>query len=214
MATLVIDDKKTSRAIVKDHPVKENQEVVEVWNVEKAIPKINEGITALRIDTPIGDTQIHKIIPISSVADIMTAREQGRSLATKLGFSGSDPIIITTAISEIARNIVEHAEKGEIILQLVKENSKHGIAIIAQDEGSGIPDLTRAMQDGFSTGRGLGLGLPGTKRLMDEFKIISEVGKGTTIHMKKWKNPSYPDPSALIQPKSLMKRSGLGGLTL
>jgi serine/threonine-protein kinase RsbT len=214
MATLVIDDNKTSRAIVKDHPVKENQEVVEVWNVEKAIPKINEGITALRIDTPIGDTQIHKIIPISSAADIRTAREQGRSLATKLGFSGSDPIIITTVISEIARNIVEHAEKGEIILQLVKENSKHGIAIIAQDEGPGIPDLTRAMQDGFSTRGGLGVGLPGTKRLMDEFKIISEVGKGTTIHMKKWKSPSYPDPSALIQPKGLMKRSGLGGLTL
>jgi serine/threonine-protein kinase RsbT len=168
----------------------------------------------LRIDTPIGDTQIHKIIPISSHADVMTAREEGRSLATKLGFSGSDPMIITTAISEIARNIVEHAEKGEIILQLVKENSKHGIAIIAQDEGPGIPDLTRAMQEGFSTGRGLGLGLPGTKRLMDEFKIISEVGKGTTIHMKKWKSPSYPDPSALIQPKGLMKRSGLGGLTL
>jgi serine/threonine-protein kinase RsbT len=168
----------------------------------------------LRIDTPIGDTQIHKIIPISSVADVVTAREQGRSLATKLGFSGSDPTIIATAISEIARNIVEHAEKGEIILQLVKENSKHGIAIIAQDEGSGIPDLTRAMQEGFSTVRGLGLGLPGTKRLMDEFKIISEVGKGTTIHMKKWKSHSYLDPSPLIQPKGLMKRSGLGGLTL
>jgi serine/threonine-protein kinase RsbT len=169
MNTLVIDDKKTGRAIVKNHPVKENHAVVELWNVEKTIPKINEGNTALRIDTPIGDTQIHKIIPISSVADIMTAREHGRSLAIKLGFSGSDPIIITTAISEIARNIVEHAEKGKIILQLVKENSRHGIAIIAQDEGPGIPDVTRAMQDGFSTGGGLGLGLPGAKRLMDGF---------------------------------------------
>ena len=200
---------ETSRSIVKDHPVRESQEVVGVWNVEKAVPEINERNTALRIDTPAGDTQIHKIIPICSFADIVTAREQARSLAVKLGFSGSDPIIITTAISEIARNIVEHAEKGEIILRSVKENSRHGISIIAQDGGPGIPDVARAMQDGFSTGDGLGLGLPGAKRLMDEFKIISVVGKGTTIHMKKWKSHS-----GLIQPRGLMNRSGFGGSTL
>ena len=136
---------ETSRSIVKDHPTKENREVVETLNVKKAVPEINEGNTAPRIGTPLGDTQAHKIIPISSFADILTAREQARSLATKLGFTGSDPIIITTAISEIARNIVEHAEKGEIILRPVKENSRHGIAIIAQDEGPGIPDVARAM---------------------------------------------------------------------
>jgi serine/threonine-protein kinase RsbT len=214
MTTLVIDEKKTSREIVKDHPVKENHEGVEAWNWEKAISRINEGNDALRIDAPVGDTQLRKIIPISSVADIKTAREHGRSIATKLGFSGSDPTIITTAISEIARNIIEHAKRGNIMIQPVKENSKHGIAIIAQDEGPGIPDVTRAMQDGFSTGKGLGLGLPGSKRLMDEFKIISEVGKGTTIHMKKWKNVSYTNPSPLIQPKGIMNRRRIGGLTL
>jgi serine/threonine-protein kinase RsbT len=191
MTTLVIDDKETSRAIVKNHPVKENPVRIETRNGGKTHPEINEGNNALGINAPIGDTQMHKIIPISSVADIKTAREQGRSLATKLGFSGSDPTLITTAISEIARNITEHAKKGTIIIHPVKENSKYGIAIIAQDEGPGIPDVTRAMQDGFSTGQGLGLGLPGSKRLMDEFRIISEVGKGTTIHMKKWKSPSY-----------------------
>src|SRR5215813_14133927 len=123
-------------------------------------------------------------VKITCPSDIVMARQQGRSLAAKLGFSGSDLTIIATAISEVARNIVEHAQKGEIILKSVEENPRRGIIIIAQDEGPGIPDIARALQDGFSTGKGLGLGLPGTKRLMDEFEISSDVGKGTTISMK------------------------------
>ena len=125
-------------------------------------------------------------VKITCPQDIVMARQQGRSLASQLGFAGSDLTIIATAISEVARNIVEHAGKGGIILQSVEENPRRGLIIIAHDEGPGIPDITRALQDGYSTGKGLGLGLPGTKRLMDEFEIVSEVGKGTTISMKKW----------------------------
>jgi serine/threonine-protein kinase RsbT len=126
-------------------------------------------------------------VKINSSPDIVMARQHGRSMAAQLGFSGSDLTIVATAISELARNIVEHAKSGEIILKAVDGNPKRGIIVIAQDEGPGIPDVDRALQDGYTTGKGLGLGLPGSKRLMDEFEISSVVGKGTTIIMKKWR---------------------------
>ena len=93
--------------------------------------------------------------------------------------------LIATAISELARNIVQYARQGEIVLSAV-EGSRRGIQIVARDHGPGISDLELAMRDGYSTGGSLGLGLPGARRLMDEFAIDSEVGKGTTISMKKW----------------------------
>jgi serine/threonine-protein kinase RsbT len=125
-------------------------------------------------------------VEIICSTDIVTARAHGRTLASQIGFTGSDLTIIATAISEVARNIVEYAGKGEIILGPVQENQSKGIYIIAQDEGPGIPDIDRALQDGYSTGNGLGLGLPGAKRLMDDFEIQSEIRKGTTVKMKKW----------------------------
>ncbi|MBI1823829.1 MAG: anti-sigma regulatory factor [Nitrospirae bacterium] len=125
-------------------------------------------------------------VQIICSTDIVTARAHGRTLASQIGFTGSDLTIIATAISEVARNIVEYAGKGEIILGPVQESRLKGIFIIAQDEGPGIADIDRALQDGYSTGNGLGLGLPGAKRLMDEFEIQSEVRKGTTVKMKKW----------------------------
>jgi serine/threonine-protein kinase RsbT len=125
-------------------------------------------------------------VPILSDADVVVARQQGRLLGKQLGFSSSDLTLITTAISELARNIVSYATRGEIILRLVQEGGKEGIVIIAHDEGPGIPDIAQAMQDGYSTGNSLGLGLPGTKRLMDEFDIVSCVGQGTTVTIKKW----------------------------
>ena len=127
-------------------------------------------------------------VPIRHEADIVTARQQGRALASQVGFSGSDLTLIATAISEVARNILVYARRGEIVLSLVqREDSKRGIVIVARDEGPGIPNIALAMQNGYSTSNSLGLGLPGAKRLMDEFAIVSEVGKGTTITMKKWK---------------------------
>ena len=125
-------------------------------------------------------------VPINSSADIVTARQKGRQLAMDLGFDGSDLTVIATAISEVARNIITHAKRGEIIILSSNHGSKHGILVIARDEGPGIPDVERAMQYGYSTNRGLGVGLPGAKWLMDEFEIESKVGNGTKVTMKKW----------------------------
>ena len=125
-------------------------------------------------------------IKILSEKDIVLARERGRALAQELGFSSSDPTLVATAISEVARNILKFAGRGEIVLVSVTQNPKKGIVIMARDEGPGIPDIPLAMRDGYSTSNGLGLGLPGARRLMDDFEVESVVGKGTTITMKKW----------------------------
>ena len=118
--------------------------------------------------------------------DVVTARQKGREMAARIGFSGTELTLIATAISEIARNIVEHAHEGEIIVAEAQRDGRNGILVIGRDEGPGIVDVELAMRDGFSTGRSLGLGLPGAKRLMDEFEIASELGIGTTVTMKKW----------------------------
>jgi serine/threonine-protein kinase RsbT len=125
-------------------------------------------------------------LQINSEHDILTARQRGRELAADVGFSGSDLTIVATAISEIARNIVEYAGRGEIVFTLVRDGRSRGIVVVARDEGPGIPDVALAMQDGYSTGKSLGLGLPGARRLMDEFDVQSEAGRGTTVTMKKW----------------------------
>lgn len=126
------------------------------------------------------------IVAIHSPADIVTARQAGRQLASGAGFSSSDLTVIATAISEIARNILEYAKQGEVTLELVNHETRKGLRVIARDEGPGIGDIPQAMQDGYTTSGGLGIGLPGTRRLMDEFAIVSEAGKGTTVTMKKW----------------------------
>src|SRR5215211_5090684 len=126
-------------------------------------------------------------IPIQTDADVVTARKQGRELAAQAGFSATELTIIATAISEIARNIVIFANRGEIIVSLVGENSRQGVTVVARDSGPGIPNLDRAIQDGYSGYGGMGLGLPGSRRLMDEFEITSEVDKGTTVTMTKWR---------------------------
>ena len=138
-----------------------------------------------RVEEPV--VQHETRVAINADTDIVVARQQGRTLAERAGFAGSDLTVIATAISEVARNILEHAKKGEIVLRFVNQSGKNGIVVVALDEGPGIPDIASAMQDSYSTSRGLGLGLPGTRRLMDEFQIVSKVGKGTTVTMKKWK---------------------------
>jgi serine/threonine-protein kinase RsbT len=125
-------------------------------------------------------------VAINSAADIVVARQKGRALALELGFDGSDLTLIATAISEVARNIVTHAEKGEIVVAPATLGSRRGLQIIARDAGPGIKDIPKAMQYGYSTNKGLGVGLPGAKWLMDDFDIESKVGKGTTVTMKKW----------------------------
>lgn len=125
-------------------------------------------------------------VPIDSEAQILTARREARSLAARLGFWSVEQSFIAMAISEVALNILQYAGKGEIVLDRIEKNDSKGIVVEARDEGPGIPDIELAMREGYSTGGGAGLGLAGAKRLMDEFDIESEVGKGTTVRMVKW----------------------------
>jgi serine/threonine-protein kinase RsbT len=123
---------------------------------------------------------------IASDVDIVEARMAARAAAADLGFRGADLVMIATAVSEVARNILEYAKPGEVLLSPLGNGHRQGLEVIARDRGPGIADINRAMEDGFSSARGLGLGLPGARRLMDEFLIDSKVGAGTTITMKKW----------------------------
>jgi serine/threonine-protein kinase RsbT len=126
-------------------------------------------------------------VPINSDQDIVAARQKGRSLAAALGFSSGDATLIATAISELARNIITYAKSGEIRLTVINGSARQGIQLVARDQGPGIPDVQQALRDGFSTSGSLGLGLPGVKRLVDEFEIASEKNRGTTVTAKKWK---------------------------
>jgi serine/threonine-protein kinase RsbT len=118
--------------------------------------------------------------------DIVAARQMGREIAKNLGFGTVDQARITTAISELARNIYLYAGEGQICFEIVESLDHKGIKVLATDTGPGIRDLSQVMEDGFTTSGGLGAGLPGVKRLMDDFDIESEVGKGTTITTTKW----------------------------
>ena len=126
-------------------------------------------------------------LAIAADVDVVQARLHGRDLAAGAGFSTGDQTVIAAAISEIARNILMYAKRGEITLRVVPNGERHGVEVIARDQGPGIRDIARAMQDGYSTSGGLGLGLPGARRLMDEFEVTSVVGQGTTVTMKKWR---------------------------
>jgi serine/threonine-protein kinase RsbT len=129
-----------------------------------------------------------KIIPIHQEPDVIVARQEGRSLAQKLGFSPVDQARITTAISELARNIVVYGVRGAVtVREVTSAEGRRGIEIVFDDEGPGIPDIDTAMTQGFTSGKGLGAGLPGSQRLMDEFKIDSAPGAGTHITVRKWR---------------------------
>jgi serine/threonine-protein kinase RsbT len=118
--------------------------------------------------------------------DLIEARQVGRQLALELGFSATDGTLIATAISELARNILLYAKTGQILLRVIENNGRRGIVVVAQDDGPRIPDVARALQGGYSTAGGLGLGLAGTRRVMDEFELSSLVGQGTTVTATKW----------------------------
>lgn len=130
------------------------------------------------------DTEIR--VQIATDTDIVAARQSGRDLAIQLGFSLTDTTLIATAISEVARNITTYAGHGEIRCERIMDDGRQGMAVVAEDAGPGIADVDRALQDGFTTGQGMGLGLPGAKRLVDEFEIDSAPGRGTRVVMRKW----------------------------
>jgi serine/threonine-protein kinase RsbT len=126
------------------------------------------------------------LVSIRSDVDIVLARQQGRAMAANIGFTATDATLIATAISELARNIVMYAQKGEVVMSSVETTHSKGIVIVARDDGPGIRSIQDALRDGYSTSGGLGLGIPGVKRLMDEFAIESELRRGTTVTVKKW----------------------------
>ena len=126
-------------------------------------------------------------IPIEADEDLVTARAEARAMAERLGFPRPDPTLIATAISEIARNIVVHVGQGEIVLRPLEETDRYGLVVIARDRGPGIRDVEAALRDDYSGRGGLGLGLPGARRLMDDFEIESEPDGGTTVTMRKWR---------------------------
>jgi serine/threonine-protein kinase RsbT len=125
-------------------------------------------------------------IVIARDTNIVEARAAARDLATRIGFTPTDQVLIATAVSEIARNIVAYAGAGEMVMSVVEDRFRRGLQVVARDRGPGIADLRLAMQDGYSGSGSLGLGLPGSRRLMDEFIVESALGKGTTIIMRKW----------------------------
>lgn len=125
-------------------------------------------------------------VPIEHETDIVTARQKGRELAKLSGLSATEQTLVATAISEVARNIIVYAQHGEVVLAPIEQDGRPGVLVVARDEGPGIANPELAMRDGYSTGRSLGMGLPGARRLMDEFELTSALGKGTTVVMKKW----------------------------
>jgi serine/threonine-protein kinase RsbT len=125
-------------------------------------------------------------VAIRTDADVVTARQQARAMGSELGFSSTDLTLLATAISEVARNITTYAGEGEVALRVVNSNGRSGIEVRASDDGPGIADVELAMQDGYTSGNGLGLGLPGTRRLVDEFELVTAPGAGTRIRLVKW----------------------------
>lgn len=131
------------------------------------------------------DTEIR--CSIATETDLVVARAKGRALALELGFSRTDATLIATAISEVARNIIVHVGKGEIRMSPVLEDRRRGLVVEAVDDGPGIRDVESALEFGYASRGGLGLGLPGSRRLMDEFAIDSDVDRGTRVTMTKWR---------------------------
>jgi len=129
------------------------------------------------------------VVDVNNSDDIVTARQAGHELARQVGFSLTDVTMIATAISEIARNITSYAGRGEVRVGIQYRDGRQALVVRAVDDGPGIVDIERALEDGYSTGRGLGLGLPGARRLMDRLVVESSPGKGTIVEMWKWIPP-------------------------
>jgi len=134
------------------------------------------------------EVEAETCVPVASVNDIVTARLKGRALAERLGFTAGEATLVATAISELARNIVQYAGKGDIVLRSADNGGRRGIVVVARDHGPGIGDVKMAVQSGYSTSGGLGLGLPGVRRIVDDFQVVSERHLGTTVTVTKWRS--------------------------
>lgn len=130
------------------------------------------------------------VVDVGNPDDIVAARQAGHHLASELGFSLTDVTMIATAISEVARNITSYAGRGAIRVGVADREGRKALVVRAEDNGPGIANIERALEDGYSTGRGLGLGLPGARRLMDRLIVESKPGAGTVVEMWKWIPPN------------------------
>ncbi len=144
------------------------------------------AIPGLRAPAEASRAEVEGQLEITSEADIVAARKAVRKAATALGFGLIDVTRIVTAASELTRNIYQYAGSGLMRWRKVSKGASLGLELAFEDRGPGIPNIEQAMEAGFTTGRGMGLGLPGAKRLMDEMTIRSEVGKGTLVEVRKW----------------------------
>jgi serine/threonine-protein kinase RsbT len=125
-------------------------------------------------------------VEVEREADVVSARQKGRELAAAIGFSSTDQTLIATAISEVARNIVSYAGRGSLKFARIERQGRLGLQIVAEDQGPGIADVELAMRDVYSTGNSLGVGLPGARRLVYELELVSNIGVGTTVTLRKW----------------------------
>ena len=131
------------------------------------------------------------VVRIESDADVVTARQQARAMASELELSSTDQTLLATAISEVARNITTYAVRGEVLLSVIEDDDgRRGIRVVARDQGPGIEDLELALQDGYTSGGGLGLGLPGARRLVHDFAIETAPGEGTKVTLVMWERES------------------------
>src|SRR5579859_1089773 len=150
-------------------------------------------------------------LPVTSDVDIVLARQRGRELASEAEFTAVEATFIATAISELGRNILEHAGEGEVSIKIDQQEDGTVLIVVARDHGPGIPNVNRALQDGFSTSGGLGLGLPGVRRLMDELEIVSHRNHGTTVIAKKWARGCRSGRLGGTARTSLERRDGAAG---
>ncbi|SRR5258706_3144589 len=132
-------------------------------------------------------TQRHEVMTVSSSEHVSLARQLVKRWAVELGFSLVEQTKLVTATSELARNIVLYAGEGTVRVEVVDDGLRRGLRITFEDHGPGIPDIEEALRNGFTTGTGLGLGLSGSRRLVNDFEIVSKVGEGTRITVTRWK---------------------------
>ena len=128
-----------------------------------------------------------ELLPLQTSSDVVVARQKVRQWAIELRFSLVDQTKLVTAASELARNALDHGQGGQMTIEVVNGAARSGLRLIFEDHGPGIPDIEMALKDGYTTGAGMGLGLGGSKRLVNDFSIESEAGKGTKITVVRWK---------------------------
>lgn len=131
--------------------------------------------------------QNSEVVPIQSSSDIVLVRQKVRGLTAELKFTLVDQTKMITAASELARNTLEHGGGGKVVLELVGNGARNGLRLTFEDQGPGIPDIEQALRDGFTTKSGLGLGLSGSRRLVNEFEIASKPGEGTKVVVTRWR---------------------------